>query len=257
MNSVVHRAARVISVALLVLWSLAALPARGESAVSPIAIAVPSTTYDLVGSATSPAKSYFAFTATAGTSYAIAPQRVVPSTGEIYGPASFIVSIYTNDASRTLVAYGSAWNLNAFITPPLQSGGYVIEINDQFVGYASITDYYLSIAVASTGGTPVGPVPNAAPIVVASLAPSAASVVGGTPLTLTVTLSAPAPVGGTSVALASNSSAVTVPASVTVPAGQTRAVVTVNTTAVRKSTPVTVTARTGSTTTSASFTVTR
>jgi hypothetical protein len=56
-------------------------------------------------------------------------------------------------------------------------------------------------------------------------------VVGGNPVTGTVILSAPAPSGGTVVALSSNDP-VTVPPSVTVPAGQTIASFTVNTRAV-------------------------
>ena len=56
-----------------------------------------------------------------------------------------------------------------------------------------------------------------------SLAVSPTSVVGGASSTGTVTLTAPAPTGGSVVSLSSANAAVSVPASVTVPGGQTSA----------------------------------
>jgi hypothetical protein len=231
--------------------------ARAESIVAPIQVSVPSTTRDLVGSANSQSRSYFAFTAVAGTSYQLASQRVDPTTGEIYGPASFVINVYTNDASRTLVATGSTSNLSPWTTPPLQNGSYLVEVVDGLVGYANLTDYYFSISVVATGGTPVGPVPGGPTLAIASLTPSASSVRGGRSVTITVMLSAAAPSGGTVVTLSSSSRVVGVPASVTVPAGATSVTFTATTTTVTKNTSATVTAKTGSSTASTSITVTK
>jgi hypothetical protein len=79
-------------------------------------------------------------------------------------------------------------------------------------------------------------------LVLQNLTVSATSVTGGNVLTATVTLSAPAPTGGVSVALASNNAVVTVPATVAVAAGQTTATVDIMTVAVTSNTNVTVTA---------------
>ena len=67
---------------------------------------------------------------------------------------------------------------------------------------------------------------------VTSVSLNPTSVVGGNPSTGTVTLTGPAPTGGTSVALLSDNASATVPSSVTVAAGATTATFTVTTTAV-------------------------
>jgi hypothetical protein len=82
------------------------------------------------------------------------------------------------------------------------------------------------------------------------------SVTGGTPSTGTVTLSAPAPTGGISVALNSNNSSATVPASVSVTAGNATATFTVTTTAVTTSTAATITASYNGGSKTASLTIT-
>jgi uncharacterized repeat protein (TIGR03803 family) len=68
-----------------------------------------------------------------------------------------------------------------------------------------------------------------------------ASVFGGNTTTATVTLSAPAPSGGTKITLSSSSSVATVPTSVTVPANGTSATFPIATAAVTKSTSATIT----------------
>lgn len=248
----------LIRLALVVLSTcIGPVVARAESIVAPIPVVVPSVVYDTVGSSNSPSKNYFSFTAVAGTSYSISPQRVDPATGEIYGPANFFVSIYTNDSARTLVAQGPAWNLNAFITPPLQNGSYLVVVGDSLVGYSGVVDYYLTTSVAATGGTPTGPIPGTAAIVVASVSSSSSSVKGGSQVTFTIRLSAPAPSGGTTVSLSSSSSAVPLPSTVTVPAGSTTATVVVTTGRVTRNSTVTVTARLGSSSAATTITVTR
>ena len=80
---------------------------------------------------------------------------------------------------------------------------------------------------------PVGPTISAVSL-------SQDSVVGGNSITVTVTLSAPAPTGGAVVSLSDNSSTIAVPASVTVPAGATTATFTVTTSTVTTSTSATI-----------------
>jgi hypothetical protein len=75
-----------------------------------------------------------------------------------------------------------------------------------------------------------------------ALAVSPTSVTGGASATGTVSLSAPAPLGGTAVGLTSSASAVSVPANVTVAAGQSSATFTVSTTSVTSAQSATLTA---------------
>jgi hypothetical protein len=97
--------------------------------------------------------------------------------------------------------------------------------------------------------------PTAPSLVSLSIAPS--SVAGGSSATGTVALSSAAPSGGLSVTLATgNSSAAQVPPIVSVPAGQSQASFPVTTSSVAASTPVTITAFSGSTTRTATVTVT-
>jgi len=83
---------------------------------------------------------------------------------------------------------------------------------------------------------------DAPPVILSTIAISPASVTGGTTSQGTVTLSAPAPVGGLTVALSSDSSAATVPASVTIASGSSSTTFTVTTTAVTGSTAATISA---------------
>ncbi len=78
--------------------------------------------------------------------------------------------------------------------------------------------------------------------VLASLGLTPSRVVGGTPATGTVTLSAAAPAGGAVVTLSSNNTLVTVPASVTVAAGNTSAAFTATTRSTRLNKNVTLSA---------------
>lgn len=75
-----------------------------------------------------------------------------------------------------------------------------------------------------------------------SVSVSPSSVIGGSAVTGTVTLSAPAPASGSIVALSSSNASVTVPSSVTVQAGHSSATFTVNTLAVSQSASATITA---------------
>lgn len=68
------------------------------------------------------------------------------------------------------------------------------------------------------------------PISLAAFTLSQAGIVGGNPLTATVTLTGPAPAGGSKIALACSAHNVAVPATVSIPASQTTATVTIPTT---------------------------
>jgi trimeric autotransporter adhesin len=99
--------------------------------------------------------------------------------------------------------------------------------------------------------------PSTAPPAVAAVALSATTVVGGTPVTGTVTLESAAPQGGKVVGLISdNTNAATVPASVTVAAGATRASFPVETKPVASSTSSTIVAEAGGARRGATITVT-
>lgn len=97
--------------------------------------------------------------------------------------------------------------------------------------------------------TPSGPTPS-------SVVLSPTSVTGGASATGSITLSASAPTGGLSVALASSNGAVaSVPASVTVPGGSTSTTFTVGTTSVTQTSSVTISATAGGVSRSAALTV--
>jgi Subtilase family len=110
--------------------------------------------------------------------------------------------------------------------------------------------------VSQSASLTVTPQPSAGPSLTSlSLTPS--SVVGGSPVSGVVALSAPAPTGGTVVSLSSsNTGMVTVPASVTVPAGATGASFTANTSSVTAASTVTVAASYAGTTLNSALTVT-
>lgn len=101
--------------------------------------------------------------------------------------------------------------------------------------------------------TDLVPVP---PVVTpSSLTFSPNSVTGGSPAVANLTLSAPAPAGGLTVAISANSSLVTVPASVQVPEGNTSATFVVGSQAVTASTAVTISAEANGTTASGILTL--
>jgi uncharacterized protein (TIGR03437 family) len=88
-----------------------------------------------------------------------------------------------------------------------------------------------------------------------SLTLNASTAIGGSPVTGTVTLSGPAPSGGTQVTLSSSSSVAQVPASVTVPSGQSTAMFTIATTAGNTTQTVVITATLGNTSKTATLSV--
>ncbi len=121
---------------------------------------------------------------------------------------------------------------------------------------AVVSDTPVTISASYNGVTKTADLTVNAPQL-ASLKLSPATVVGGTSTTHnTVRLNGPAPTGGASVMLTSNSAAATPPTEVTVAAGATSATFTITTTAVEMSTPVQITATFGGATMMANLTVT-
>lgn len=109
---------------------------------------------------------------------------------------------------------------------------------------------------------PVGPSIRIAgerptPIFIASASPSTTTIRGGQSFVATVTVTAPAPAGGLQIALASTSSALSVPTSVVIPQGATSATFQVRTNTVRRNTSAVVTLSLGTQTRSIAVTVTR
>jgi Subtilase family len=127
------------------------------------------------------------------------------------------------------------------------------------VASSSTTNVIISAAtsgVTQTASMTITPQPSAGPSLT-SLTLTPGSVVGGSPSSGLVTLSAPAPSGGAAVSLSSSKTGVvTVPASVTIPAGATSASFTATANSVTSSSTVTVDASYAGTTLNSSLTVT-
>jgi hypothetical protein len=104
------------------------------------------------------------------------------------------------------------------------------------------------------GGTsPTPPVPP--PTTLASLSVNPATVVGGSPSTVTATLSGAAPAAGASVTLSSNSAAVSVPGTIAIAAGGTSGTAQATTTAVTASAAAAITGTFGGTSQTANLVV--
>src|SRR5712692_4378962 len=108
----------------------------------------------------------------------------------------------------------------------------------------AVTSTQTATITATLGGTQTATltVNPASGLTVSSVVFSASPVLGGQPSMGTVTLSGPAPPGGSTVALASSDPAVTVPASVTVPAGTSSTTFTAMTSVVAMQVTATITA---------------
>ena len=161
------------------------------------------------------------------------------------------------------VTGGTSSTGTVVVDNPALTGGFVVSLASDNV--AATVPATVTIASGATTGTftvATVPVPSAtsaklsasagtasltqnlgiAPPVLSGLALSPAFVFGGDGSTGTVTLSGPAPTGGTTVSLASNNLAATVPPSVTIPAGGSSATFAVTTTAVSSNVSATISA---------------
>jgi hypothetical protein len=179
---------------------------------------------------------------------------------------SVTVSIRTNDGTithgtlPTLPADGHTSFLLAQQFPATASQGGLLEVIGSVGSLAGIAlrfnanGAFTSAPVYPQSGTAiVGVVVNA--VQVSSLTFAASSVQSGGSVLGMITLNAAAPAGGTTVALSSGSSAVTVPATVTVPAGDPMTTFTATGGTVTTSQAVTITAQAGGQPATASLTV--
>jgi len=109
---------------------------------------------------------------------------------------------------------------------------------------ATLTAVYAGVAKTTTfTATPPSQPPPSGPPKLVGLVVAPSTLVGGTSATATITLSAPAPEGGASVALTSSAkTAAPLPSSVVVAAGSTSASIVVTTKSVLRKTTVTITA---------------
>jgi uncharacterized repeat protein (TIGR03803 family) len=127
------------------------------------------------------------------------------------------------------------------------------------VGSTSTTTSCTAPIYGQSGGATVSTnftvQPGSSGPTISSLTLNPTSVTGGSNSTGTVTLSSPAPSGGSVVSLSSNNAAATVPSSVTVAAGSTSARFNVTTTSVTTTTTATITATLGSSSQQASLTI--
>jgi hypothetical protein len=160
-----------------------------------------------------------------------------PNSGVTFGASYAVSSSPTNGRGTMTVTSGSGGNGVIYVVSPLKFVGISLSDPDP-----AVLVFEQSSAIAPTS--------------LSSLALNPTSVVGGAQSsTGTVTLSGPAPAGGTQVLLSSNNGAASVPASVTVLAGSSSATFTVSTSVVVTSTPVTVSASFAGLTLTATLTV--
>jgi len=168
----------------------------------------------------------------------------------------------TGAAPATLsVALGSpssAVSVPATVTVPAGASAATFGITTSPVSTQTVTSLTATYnGVEKTATFTVNPAASG-PVTLATLTLAQASVVGGTPVSATVTLSAPAPATGTVVTLQSkNSTVASVPASVTVPAGGTSQTFTINTATTRRNVSTTISASYAGVTRKAALTILR
>ena len=174
-------------------------------------------------------------------SAAVASVQVTPST--VLGSQSAVgrVNLTTPAPDGGLVVDLTSSNTNVIVPTTVR-----IAAGETFATFDLQTKSVIAQAVATITATFNGAsrtttlTVNA--LVLQNLSVSSSTVIGGNGLTATVTLSAPAPTGGVSVALSSNNAAVSVLTTFTVAAGQITATVDITTVAVTINTNVTLTA---------------
>ena len=164
---------------------------------------------------------------------------------EAFNATYSVSSSPTNGRGTMAVSSGVGGNIVLYVISPTK-----------FVALSQ-NDPNPAILVFEQGPAATPPPPPPPPTVtLSSLALNPTSVVGGLQSsTGTVTLTAPAPAGGATVALASDNGAARVPSSVTVPAGATSATFTVNTSIVVIATSATISATYNNSTQTATLSV--
>jgi hypothetical protein len=165
--------------------------------------------------------------------------------GEAFN-ASFSVSSSSTGRGTMTVSSGTGGNTVFYVISPTK------------LVALSQSDPNPAILMFGDGSTTTmpPPPPPAATVTVTSLTLNPTSVIGGLgSSTGTVTLSAPAPAGGATVALTSSNGAASVPSSVTVPVGATSATFAVDTSTVVVATSATISATYNNTTQTATLSV--
>ena len=165
--------------------------------------------------------------------------------GEAFNASYSVSSSPTNGRGAMTVSSGTGGNAVFYVISPTK-----------FVALSQ-NDPNPAILVFEQGSTTtLPPAPPAPTLTLSSLTLNPTSVVGGLQSsTGTVTLSAPAPTGGATVALTSSDGAASVPSSVTVLAGATSATFAVNTSVVVVATSATISAAYNNTTQTATLSV--
>jgi energy-coupling factor transporter transmembrane protein EcfT len=161
----------------------------------------------------------------------------------------------------TVVALSSSNTSVATVPPNVTVAAGATSAAFQVTTMASAKSMPVTISASSgsltqTASLTVTPQPPPGPTLT-SLSLNPTNIVGGSPSSGTVTLSAPAPSGGALVSLSSsNTGVVTVPSNVNIPAGATSAIFTLTSSSVTASTPVTISGSYAGVTQTASLTVT-
>jgi len=196
------------------------------------------------------------------------------SSGSPTSPSAVSVASLTLSASS--VAAGGATQGTVTLTGPAPSGGVSVSLTSSAPSVATVAPTTsvsagastatftitalaagtASITAALNGNQQTASLTVGSSVKLASLSLSAANVIGGQPVTGTVTLTSAAPSGGAVVALTGNDP-VTVPADVTVPAGSPSANFTVMTRAVGGTMTATITASFAGGSSSSTLSVTR
>ena len=160
-----------------------------------------------------------------------------PNPGAAFNALYSISPSPTNGRGTMTVTSGTGGNAVIYMISP--SKFVAVSLSDP---NPAVLDFELSSAAAAS-------------VTLSSVSVNPTSVTGGNSSTGTVTLSGPAPAGGTQVTLSTNNGAASVPSSVIVSAGTTTATFTASTGAVVTSTPVTISASFAGVTLTATLTV--
>ena len=210
------------------------------------------------------------FTATAGS---VSATQSVTVTATLNGTATTVVTVTpsggsgspavtTLQASPMSVASGGTSTLTVTLSVAAPTGGSVVTLSSNnaaltvpasvtvaagsttgtFTATAGSVSATQQVTVTATLNGTATTVVTVTPPTVFALQASPTSVVSGSASTCSVTLSGPAPTGGSVVTLSSNNAALTVPASVTVAAGATTGTFTATAGSVSANQQVTVTA---------------
>ena len=163
----------------------------------------------------------------------------VTLTGTVFGPGITVNA--EGGITVSNVALSGSTSVTATFTIPASASGTVS---------VSVTN------AAGTGNAVPFTIEPPSALRVVSLTFSPSSVTAGQPSQGTLTMSRPAPIGGSNVSLSSNNMSVTVPATVTIPAGSTSASFTAISIPVNAAVAATITVSTGSSSTSGVLTVT-